>query len=85
MESSVQSWGDCALTCQARSLCSGWAWEVSSQTCRTVTGAVQAADQQGFISGARDCTEAANITGWLTCSQANPYDSAATNARYEVQ
>ena len=82
--SSVLSWGDCALTCQARPLCTGWTWQSSSATCRTVTGQLQSADQQGFISGARDCQPAANITGWLTCKQNNPYDSANNDARYEV-
>ena len=82
--SSVLSWGDCALTCQARPLCAGWTWQSSSATCRTVTGQLQSADQQDFISGARDCQPAANITGWLTCKQNNPYDSANNDARYEV-
>ena len=83
--SSVSSWGDCALTCQARALCSGWAWQSSSASCRTVTGELQSADQQDFISGARDCQPAANITGWITCKKYNPYNSASNAARHKVK
>ena len=83
-ESSVRTWGDCSLTCQARALCTGWSWLSASQTCRTVTGPLQAAAQQDFISGARDCQPAADITGWLSCSQNNPYSSVSNDARHEV-
>ena len=83
--SSVQTWGDCSLTCQARGLCTGWAWQSSSLTCRTLTGPLTAQDQQDFTSGARDCQPAANITGWITCNTNNPFQSASNDARYEVR
>ena len=90
VETSVTTWADCSLLCQARSDCTGWAWQSSqsspsSTSCTTMTGWAGSEEAEQFVSGARDCHTAADIAGWLTCQGDSPYQAVSQNQRHEVR
>ena len=79
-----QEWSDCSLKCASLSSCLFWQWNSGSNTCSTMTGNGVYTDDAAFTAGQKGCDIHANITGFVTCSAAQPWSGLPYSKHKQV-